>query len=84
MYNLTDYNHHKKPVSKFELKFYISTTLRTIPADDKSQIKGTTAAAKDAGYASFPAFLIAYGLKMRNDGDVKEGKAILREMGYGV
>jgi hypothetical protein len=55
-----------------------------MPADDKSQIKGTTAAAKDAGYASFPAFLIAYGLDMRNDGDVKEGKAILREMGYGV
>lgn len=55
-----------------------------MPADDKSQIKGTAATAKEAGYAGFPAFLIAYGLNMGKDGDVKEGKAILREMRYGV
>ena len=51
---------------------------------DKSKIKNTTAAAKDAGYDSFPDFLHAYGLRLHNDEDVQEGRAILRAMGYGV
>jgi len=51
---------------------------------DKSQIKNTNAAAKDAGFDNFPAFLLAYGLRIYNDDDVQEGKAILRVMGYGV
>ncbi|KAF2819938.1 hypothetical protein CC86DRAFT_374659 [Ophiobolus disseminans] len=53
-------------------------------SSDKSQIKGTTAAAKDAGFDSFPAFLLSYGLRISNHDDVEEDKAILRAMGYGV
>jgi len=58
--------------------------LTTLSATDKSHIKSTAAASKDAGYASFPAFLITYGLKMSDEDAVKEGRAILRAMGYGV
>lgn len=53
-------------------------------ASDKSQIKGTDAAAKDAGFDNFKAFLLSYGLRLENNDDVQEGKAILRAMGYGV
>jgi hypothetical protein len=53
-------------------------------ASDKSQIKNATAAAKDAGFDNFPAFLLSYGLRIYNVDDVEEGKAILRAMGYGV
>jgi hypothetical protein len=55
-----------------------------MPAADPSQIKNTNAAAKDAGHANFPAFLLSYGLRIYNHEDVEEGKAILRGMGYGV
>jgi hypothetical protein len=51
---------------------------------DKSQIKNTNAAAKDAGHDNFPKFLLSYGLRIYNHDDVEEGKAILRGMGYGV
>ncbi|PVI06281.1 hypothetical protein DM02DRAFT_667541 [Periconia macrospinosa] len=50
----------------------------------KSHITGTAAAAKDAGYRHFKHFLESYGLRIWNDDDVQEGKAILRGMGYGV
>lgn len=53
-------------------------------SSDKSQIKNTNAAAKDAGFDNFPAFLLSYGLRIYNADDVEEGKAILRGMGYGV
>ncbi|KAF1841520.1 uncharacterized protein K460DRAFT_344372 [Cucurbitaria berberidis CBS 394.84] len=53
-------------------------------SQSKSQITGTDAAAKDAGYDSFKAFLLAYGLSIDNYEDVQEGRAILRGMGYGV
>jgi hypothetical protein len=55
-----------------------------MPAADKSQIKNTTAAAKDAGFDNFPTFLLSYGLRIWNHEDVQEGKAILRGMGYNV
>lgn len=55
----------------------MSTTL-------KSQITGTDTAAKHAGFNDFPAFLLAHGLKLSSIEDVKEGRAILRAMGYGV
>jgi hypothetical protein len=51
---------------------------------DKSHIKNADSAAKDAGHANFPAFLLSYGLRIYNVDDVEEGKAILRGMGYGV
>jgi hypothetical protein len=50
----------------------------------KSEIRNTNAAAKDAGHENFPTFLLSYGLRIYNDDDVEEGKAILRAMGYGV
>ncbi|KAF1942207.1 hypothetical protein EJ02DRAFT_346154 [Clathrospora elynae] len=50
----------------------------------KSSITGTHAAAKDAGFDNFKAFLESYGLRLHNDDDVEEGKAIMRGMGYGV
>ncbi|KAJ4366628.1 hypothetical protein N0V95_000129 [Ascochyta clinopodiicola] len=46
----------------------------------KSEIKNTNAAAKDAGFDNFPAFLLSYGLRIFNHDDVEEGKAILRAM----
>ena len=49
---------------------------------DKTHIKNADAAAKDAGHNNFPAFLLSYGLKIWNEEDVEEGKAILRGMGY--
>ncbi|KAH7402407.1 hypothetical protein BKA66DRAFT_448694 [Pyrenochaeta sp. MPI-SDFR-AT-0127] len=52
--------------------------------NDKAHITGTGAAAKDAGFTSFKAFLESYGLRIWNDDDVQEGRAILRGMGYGV
>jgi len=55
-----------------------------MPSADKSQIKNTSSAAKDAGFDNFPAFLLSYGLRIYNHDDVEEGKAILRGMGYGV
>ncbi|KAF2031273.1 hypothetical protein EK21DRAFT_63430 [Setomelanomma holmii] len=55
-----------------------------MPSSDKSKIKNADAAAKDAGFDNFPAFLLSYGLRIYNDDDVQEGKAILRGMGYGV
>lgn len=53
-------------------------------SSNKSHITGTNAAAKDAGFDHFKAFLESYGLRIYNDDDVQEGKAILRAMGYGV
>lgn len=50
----------------------------------KSSITGTEAAAKDAGFSGFKNFLESYGLRIWNDDDIQEGKAILRGMGYGV
>lgn len=50
----------------------------------KSSITGTTAAAKDAGFQGFQNFLESHGLRIWNDDDVQEGKAILRAMGYNV
>ena len=50
----------------------------------RSEIRSTNAAAKDAGYENFSTFLISFGLRIYNDDDVQEGKAILRAMGYGV
>jgi hypothetical protein len=55
-----------------------------MPAADKSQIKNTNTAAKDAGFRNFPGFLLSYGLRIYNHEDVEEGKAILRGMEYGV
>lgn len=56
-----------------------------MPADaPKSSITGIAAASKDAGFRNFNEFLLSYGLRMYNDDDVQEGKAILREMGYSV
>ena len=55
-----------------------------MPNKDKSQIKDTDAAAKDAGFDKFAAFLMSYGLSSVHYDDVKEGRAILRAMGYGV
>lgn len=43
---------------------------------------GTDQAAKAAGYSSFKAMLESYGLRLWNDDDIEEGKAILRGMGY--
>ncbi|KAH7078897.1 hypothetical protein BKA63DRAFT_563564 [Paraphoma chrysanthemicola] len=60
------------------------STNPNMPAADKSQIKNTNSAAKDVGFDNFPAFLLSYGLRIWNDEDVEEGKAILRAMGYGV
>lgn len=51
---------------------------------DKTHITNTEAAAKDGGFSSFKNFLESYGLRIWNDDDVQEGKAILRAMGYGV
>lgn len=51
---------------------------------DRSQIKGTNAAAKDAGFEDFAAFLLAHGLRLHSHDDVVEGRAFLRAMGYGV
>jgi hypothetical protein len=51
---------------------------------DKSKITGTDSAAKDAGFSGFKAFLESYGLRLHNPDDVKEGRAILKGMGYGV
>lgn len=50
----------------------------------KLEIRGTTAAAKDAGFKDFSSFLLAYGLRLENPDDVEEGKEILRAMSYGV
>jgi hypothetical protein len=50
----------------------------------KSKITGTEAAAKNAGFSGFQAFLGAYGLKLHNPEEVEEGKVIMRAMGYGV
>jgi hypothetical protein len=47
---------------------------------NKSNIKGTNAAAKDAGFDNFPAFLWSYGLRLESHDDVDEGKSILRGM----
>jgi hypothetical protein len=55
-----------------------------MPATDPSQIKGTNAAAKDAGHRNFPEFLQSYGLRISNDDDIQDGRAILRAMGYDV
>lgn len=33
---------------------------------------------RDAGFTSFNHFMMSYGLKMHNDDDVQEAKAILR------
>lgn len=52
--------------------------------EDRSQIKGVEAAAKDAGFDSFKNFLESHGLALFNLDDVKEGRGILRSMGYGV
>jgi hypothetical protein len=51
---------------------------------DKSHIKNADKAAKDAGHRNFPEFLLSYGLRIYNEEDVEEGKAILRGMGYNV
>lgn len=51
---------------------------------DKSQITNVDAASKDAGFENFYYFLLSYGLTIRYSEDVKEGRAILRSMGYGV
>jgi hypothetical protein len=50
----------------------------------KSEIRNTSAAAKDAGFKDFPSFLMAYGLRLDRPDEVEEGKQILRGMGYGV
>jgi hypothetical protein len=47
----------------------MSTTL-------KSRITNTDDAAIDAGYKSFPAFLLVHGLRLSNVEDVKEGRKI--------
>jgi hypothetical protein len=53
-------------------------------SSDKTNIKNTNAAAKDAGFQDFSNFLLSYGLRLYNADDVQEGRAILRAMGYGV
>lgn len=53
-------------------------------SNNKSRITDTNAAAKDAGFDNFKAFLLSYGLRLENDDDVQEGRAILQAMGYGV
>jgi hypothetical protein len=35
---------------------------------------------KEAGFRNFPQFLLSYGLKIYNPGDVEEGKAILNAL----
>ena len=50
----------------------------------KSEIRNTTAAAKDAGFKDFPSFHLSYGLRPENPDDVEEGKEILHAMGWGV
>jgi hypothetical protein len=55
-----------------------------MPAEDKSHITGVDAASKDAGSDNFYHFLLSYNLRIRYTVDVKEGRAILRSMGYGV
>lgn len=67
-----------------DIKFDGMPTSTNMPATDKSQIKNADSAAKDAGFETFPAFLLSYGLTIHNHGDVQEGKAILKGMGYGV
>jgi hypothetical protein len=51
---------------------------------DILKITNINAAAKDAGLTDFPTFLVLYGLKIWIMEDFLEGKAILREWGYGV
>lgn len=53
-----------------------------MPTADKSQIKNAQSAAKDAGFDNFPAYVLSYGLRIYNEDDVEESKAILRGMGY--
>jgi hypothetical protein len=60
------------------------TSINMSSNTDKSKITGTEAAAKDAGFSGFKAFLESYGLRLHNDDDVQEGRAILRGMGYSV
>jgi hypothetical protein len=55
-----------------------------MPAEDKSQITGVDAASRDAGFDNFYHFLLSYNLRIEYSKDVKEGRAILRSMGYGV
>lgn len=50
----------------------------------EADITSVSAAVKHAGFDNFPAFLLSYGLKIYNDDDVQEGKAILTAMGYGI
>ena len=59
-------------------------TTATTASKEPSEVKGTNSAAKHAGFKNFPAFLESYNLKIHNAEDVKEGRAILRAMGYGV
>ncbi|KAF2856786.1 hypothetical protein T440DRAFT_463006 [Plenodomus tracheiphilus IPT5] len=55
-----------------------------MPSNNPKSITSTDAAAKDAGFRHFPDFLLSYGLHISSPDDVKEGKAILRGMGYSV
>jgi hypothetical protein len=84
IYNTTPLNTNISTSStQSQIRLQVSR-FNTMPAADPSQIKNTNAAAKDAGHANFPAFLLSYGLRIYNHEDVEEGKAILRGMGYGV
>lgn len=50
----------------------------------KFEMRGTTAAVKDAAFKDFPSLLLSYGLRLDRPGDVEEAQEILRAMGYGV
>ncbi|CAJ2507077.1 Uu.00g082630.m01.CDS01 [Anthostomella pinea] len=47
-------------------------------------IIGVDKASKDAGHRNFHTFLLSYNLRIYNDEDVQEGRAILKAMGYNV
>lgn len=55
-----------------------------MPSSHKFEIHNANAAARDAGFDSFSALLLSFGLRIYNPHDVEEGKAILRGMGYGI
>lgn len=59
-------------------------TSNIMSTKSKSEIHGTNAAAKDAGWKDFSSFLASYGLRLDRPEDVEEGKRILRAFGYGV
>jgi hypothetical protein len=56
----------------------------TMSTKPKFEMRGTTAAVKDAAFKDFPSLLLSYGLRLDRPGDVEEAQEILRAMSYGV